>query len=159
MDPETLRGLPVIYFAGARVKTEQVAAVQAAIYAKYPTVSIINIADVLDIIQEVVDQVAVVIRFISGFAILGGMIVLAASVAGTRFRRIREVVILKTLGGTRGKIAQIFSVEFLLLGLAAGVLGSGLATGFTSMLMKRFFSEAELKLEWGRWGWRLWGRR
>lgn len=152
MDPETLRGLPVIYFAGARVKTEQVAAVQAAIYAKYPTVSIINIADVLDIIQEVVDQVAVVIRFISGFAILGGMIVLAASVAGTRFRRIREVVSLKTLGGTRGKIAQIFSVEFLLLGLAAGVLGSGLATGFTSMLMKRFFSEAELKLEWGALG-------
>jgi putative ABC transport system permease protein len=148
LDPETLKGLPVIYFAGARVKTDQVAKVQAAIYGKYPTISIINIADVLDIIQEVVDQIAVVIRFISGFAILGGVIILAASVAGTRFRRIREVVILKTFGGTRNKIATIFSVEFLLLGLCAGTLGSALATGFTGILLKRFFTEAEFKLEY-----------
>ncbi len=148
LDPETLKGLPVIYFAGARVKTDKVHQVQAAIYSKYPTISIINIADVLDIIQEVVDQIAVVIRFISAFAILGGVIILAASVAGTRFRRIREVVILKTFGGTRNKIATIFSVEFLMLGLCAGTLGSALATGFTGILLKRFFKEAEFKLEW-----------
>ena len=148
LDPETLKGLPVIYFAGARVKTDKVAQVQAAIYGKYPTISIINIADVLDIIQEVVDQIAVVIRFISAFAILGGVIILAASVAGTRFRRIREVVILKTFGATRNKIATIFSVEFFLLGLCAGTLGSALATGFTGILLKRFFTEAEFKLEY-----------
>jgi putative ABC transport system permease protein len=149
LDPTSLKGLPVIYFAGARVKTDKVPLVQAAIYGRYPTISIINIADVLDIIQEVVDQIAVVIRFISGFAILGGVIILAASVAGTRFRRIREVVILKTFGGTRNRIATIFSVEFLLLGLCAGTLGSALATGFTSIMLRRFFTEAEFKLEWG----------
>lgn len=148
LDPESLKGLPVIYFAGARVKTPNVPAMQAAIYNKYPTISIVNIADVLDIIQEVVDQIAVVIRFISGFAILGGVIILAASVAGTRFRRIREVVILKTFGGTRFRIATIFSVEFILLGLCAGALGSLLATGFTSVLLRRFFTEAEFHLEW-----------
>lgn len=148
LDSGTLKGLPVIYFAGARVKPEKVAPFQAAIYGQYPTVSIINIADVLEIIQEVVDQVAVVIRFIAGFAILGGVIILASSVAGTRFRRVREVVILKTFGGTRGRIARIFSVEFLLLGLTAGALGSGLATVFTSVLLRRFFTEAEFRLEW-----------
>jgi putative ABC transport system permease protein len=148
MDPGTLVGLPVIYFAGARVKTEKVPQVQAAIYRAYPTVSVVNIADVLDIIQEVVDQVAVVIRFISAFAILGGVIILAASVAGTRFRRIREVVILKTLGGTRARIARIFSVEFLLLGACAGLLGGALATGFTGLLLSRFFEETEYKLQW-----------
>jgi putative ABC transport system permease protein len=147
-DSGTLKGLPVIYFAGARVKPEKVASFQAAIYGQYPTVSIVNIADVLEIIQEVVDQVAVVIRFIAGFAILGGVIILASSVAGTRFRRVREVVILKTFGGTRGRIARIFSVEFLLLGLTAGALGSGLATVFTSVLLRRFFTEAEFRLEW-----------
>lgn len=149
LDPEILKGFPTIYFAGARVKTSEVPKVQAVIYSKYPTVSIVNIADVLDIIQEVVDQVAVVIRSVSAFAILGGVIILAASVAGTRFRRMREVVILKTFGGTRQKIARIFSVEFLLLGACAGVLGSALATGFTGILLKRFFEEAEFKLEWG----------
>lgn len=148
LDPQTLKGLPVIYFAGARVKTDKVPQLQAAVYGKYPTISIVNIADVLDIIQEVVDQIAVVIRFISAFAILGGVIILAASVAGTRFRRIREVVILKTFGGTRNRIATIFSVEFLLLGLCAGTLGSVLATGFTSVLLRRFFTDTEFKLEW-----------
>jgi putative ABC transport system permease protein len=147
-DAETLRDLPVIYFAGLRVRTASVAQLQTNLYAKYPTISVVNIADVLDIIQEVVDQVAVVIRFISAFAILGGVIILAASVAGTRFRRIREVVILKTFGGTKNKIARIFSVEFLLLGGAAGVLGAGLAAGFTGLIMKRFFDEAEYSLQW-----------
>ncbi len=147
-DSTTLEGLPVIYFAGARVKTANVGQMQAALYAQYPTISVVNIADVLDIIQEVVDQVAVVIRFISAFAILGGVVILAASVAGTRFRRIREVVILKTFGGTRQKIAGIFSVEFLLLGGAAGVLGSVLATGFTWLLLKRFFTDAEFNFQW-----------
>ena len=147
-DPDTLADLPALYFAGARVKTDKVPQLQVAVYRAYPTVSIVNIADVLDIIQEVVDQVAIIIRFISAFAILGGVVILAASVAGTRFRRIREVVILKTFGGTRKTIARIFSVEFLLLGASAGILGSGLATGFTGLIMKRFFEEAEFQFQW-----------
>ena len=140
---QQLAGLPLNYFGGVRVKTSQVAALQRASYRQFPTVSVINVADVLDIIQEVVDQIAVVVRFISGFAILAGIVILASSVAGTRFRRIREVAILKTLGGTRRRIAAIFSVEFLILGGLAGLLGGLLATGFAHLLMSRFF-EADL---------------
>jgi len=140
---DQLAGLPLNYFGGVRVKTSQVAALQRASYRQFPTISVINVADVLDIIQEVVDQIAVVVRFISGFAIVAGIIILASSIAGTRFRRIREVAILKTLGGTRRRIAAIFSVEFLVLGALAGLLGGGLATGFSYLLMSRFF-EAEL---------------
>ncbi len=139
---QALAGLPLNYYGGVRVKTNQVSALQRASYREFPTVSVINIADVLDIVQEVVDQIAVVVRFISGFAILAGIVILASSVAGTRFRRIREVAILKTLGGTRQRIAAIFSVEFLVLGALAGLLGGALATGFAHVLMTRFF-EAE----------------
>ena len=59
------------------------------------------------------------------------------SVAGTRFRRVREVVILKTLGATRKHVVRIFSVEFLTLGAVAGVMGAILATAFTSLVLKR----------------------
>ncbi len=138
-DPVTLAGLPAIYYGGVRVKTLQVAALQRAAYEKFPTVSVINAADVLQIVQDVVDQIALVIRFISLFTILAGVIILASSVAGTRFRRIREVVILKTLGATRRRVAGIFSVEFLILGAVAGLMGSLLATGFSGLLLKRFF--------------------
>lgn len=136
---QQLAGLPLNYFGGVRVKTSQVSALQRASYRQFPTISVINVADVLDIIQEVVDQIAVVVRFISGFAILAGIIILASSVAGTRFRRIREVAILKTLGGTRRRIAAIFSVEFLVLGALAGLLGGLLASGFAQVLLVRFF--------------------
>ena len=101
--------------------------------------SVINVADVLDRVQEVVDQIALVVRFISAFAILAGVIILASSIAGTRFRRIREVVILKTLGATRRRVAQIFSVEFLVLGLVAGLMGSLLATAFSALVLRRLF--------------------
>jgi len=57
-------------------------------------------------------------------------------VAGTRFRRMREVVILKTLGATRRRIAGIFSVEFLVLGAVAGLMGSLLASGFAALILK-----------------------
>jgi putative ABC transport system permease protein len=145
-DPATLAGLPAIYYGGVRVKAAAVPALQRAAYEKFPTVSVINAADVLQIVQGVVDQIALVIRFISLFTILAGVIILASSVAGTRFRRIREVVILKTLGGTRRRVAGIFSIEFLVLGVVAGAMGSLLATGFSSLLLKRFF-EGQFRFE------------
>jgi putative ABC transport system permease protein len=145
-DPATLAGLPAIFYGGVRVKPAAVPALQRVAYQNFPTVSVINAADVLQIVQDVVDQIALVIRFISLFTILAGVIILAASVAGTRFRRIREVVILKTLGATRRRVASIFSVEFLILGLVAGLMGSLLATGFSSLLLKRFF-EGQFRFE------------
>ena len=105
--------------------------------AKFPTVTVVNIADALEIVQQVVDQIALVIRFLSGFAILAGAMILAASVAGTRFRRVREVVILKTLGATRQQVQRIFSVEFLALGAVAGLMGRMLAAAFSSLVLKR----------------------
>jgi len=133
--PGTLQGLPMIYYGSVRMNPKLVPEMQKAVYSKFPTVTIVNMADVMAIVQEVVDQIAIVIRFISLFTILAGAIILASSVAGTRFGRIREVVILKTLGATRRRVAEIFSIEFLILGAVAGLAGSLLATGFSSLLL------------------------
>ena len=135
--PGSLDGLPAIYYGSVRVKPRDVAAVQRAVYEKMPTITVINMADVLEIVQQVVDQIALVVRFVSAFTIVAGAIILASSVAGTRFGRVREVVILKTLGATRRRVAGIFSMEFLVLGAAAGLLGSALATGFAALVVKR----------------------
>jgi putative ABC transport system permease protein len=132
-----LQGLPVQYFGTARMAPARVAAFQRLTYQKYPTVTVINAAEVLGIVQDVVDQVSLVVRFISAFAILAGAIILASTVAGTRFRRMRETAVLKTLGARRGRLVAIFSVEFLVLGTVAGAMGAGLATLFTRLLMTR----------------------
>ena len=137
--PGALDGLPAIYFGSMRVRARDVPALQRAAYRAYPTVTIVNAADVLQIVQEVVDQIAMVVRFVSFFAVLAGAIVLASSVAGTRLRRMREVAILKALGATRRRVAAIFSIELLVLGALAGLMGSLLASGFSALLLRRFF--------------------
>ncbi|HEX5431435.1 MAG TPA: FtsX-like permease family protein [Bryobacteraceae bacterium] len=134
---EALAGLPAVYYGGVRMQPSDVGALQRSVFKQFPSITVVNIADVLQIAQEVVDQIALVIRFLSGFAILAGAIILAASVAGTRFRRVREVVILKTLGANRRQVRRIFSIEFLTLGAVAGLLGSLLASAFSSLLLRR----------------------
>jgi len=137
LTPEVLAGLPAIYYGGIRASAASVPAIQKALYDRFPTVTVVNMADVLDTIQSVVDQISMIVRFISAFSILAGAIILASSVAGTRFRRIREVVILKTLGATRRRIAQIFSIEFFVIGTVAGLMGGLLAGGFAWLVLNR----------------------
>jgi putative ABC transport system permease protein len=132
-----LVGFPIIYYSSLRAQPSAVPALQEALYRRFPTVTVVNVADVLQIIQGVVDRISQVVRFISMFAILAGAVILSSSVAGTRFRRMREVVILKTLGATRWRVSRIFSVEFLVLGAVAGLMGSLLAGGFADLLLKR----------------------
>lgn len=134
---KALEGFPVQYLGTARLLPRNVQKLQREVFAKYPTVTVVNVADVLAIVQEVVDQVSLVVRFISAFAILAGAIILAATVAGTRFRRMREAAVLKTIGARRKRLIGIFSVEFLVLGTVAGVMGSALATLFARLLLVR----------------------
>ena len=146
-NPTALAGLPATYYGGVRLKPSDVGALERAAYQAFPTVTVINVAEALAVVQQVVDQVALVIRFLSGFAILAGAIILAASVAGTRFRRVREVVILKTLGATRRSAGRIFSVEFLTLGAVAGLLGALLASAFSRLLLNRLL-DAKFSFDW-----------
>jgi putative ABC transport system permease protein len=132
-----LDNLPAVYYGSARVRPADVASLQRVVYRQFPTVTVVNVADVMQIVEDVVQRIASVIRFISGFTILAGAVMVASSVAGTRFRRMREVVTLKTLGATRRRIAWIFSVEFLALGAVAGLMGSLLAGGFAALVLKR----------------------
>ena len=102
---------------------DKVSTFQREAYQRFPSVTVINAADVITIIQDVVDQVALVVRFISAFAILAGAIILASTVAGTRLHRVREAAVLKTLGARRRRLVAIFSVEFAILGAVAGLMG------------------------------------
>jgi len=143
--PGVLDSLPLTYYGGVRVEARAVGQLQKVLYERNPTVTVVNVADVLEIVQGVVDQVALVTRFVAAFAILAGVIILASSIAGTRFRRVREVAILKTVGATRWRVAAIFSVEFLVLGSVAGLMGSLLASGFSALALSTLFREASFR--------------
>lgn len=145
--PGHLAGFPAQYYGSARVRPPDVPNLQRVLYQQFPTVTVVNVADVMQIVDDVVGRIALVIRFISAFTILAGAVMVASSVAGTRFRRMREVVILKTLGASRRRIAWIFSVEFLALGSVAGLMGSALATAFSALWVKRLL-DIEFHADW-----------
>jgi len=128
---------PTVWYGDIHARPNAIPEIERALFAAYPTVTVINIADILQTIAGVVDQITIVIRFLAGFSILSGLIILASSVASTRFRRIREVVVLKTLGATRNRIATVFSVEFVVLGLLAGAVGTLFANVLSRILLHR----------------------
>ncbi|MBV8553705.1 MAG: FtsX-like permease family protein [Acidobacteriaceae bacterium] len=144
---KALEGLPITYYGAVHVKPADIPRVEEAVFENFPTVTVMNLADVLNRIQEAVDQVALVVRFLAGFAILAGVIILSSSVAGTRYRRIREVAILKTLGATKSRISGIFSIEFSILGAIAGLVGAILANVFTRIVADRFI-DTNVDFDW-----------
>jgi putative ABC transport system permease protein len=135
--PAPLSGLPVVWYGGVHADPARVGELQRALYNAYPTVTVINVAQALETIRSVVIQITYVIQFLAAFSIFAGIIILASSIAGTRYRRIREVVVLKTLGATRARIATVFSIEFAVLGLVAGVVGIGFANVVARTLLSR----------------------
>ena len=123
MPQATLAQLPVVWYGGVHCDPKETAALRRVLYEHYPTVTVIDVAATLEVIRQVMLQVIYVIQFLAAFSIFAGIVILASAIAGTRYRRIREVVVLKTLGATRMRIASIFSIEFAVLGLIAGAVG------------------------------------
>jgi putative ABC transport system permease protein len=134
------------WYGGAHVDPKQVASMERALFQAFPTVTVINLADVLERIESVVNQITFVVRFLAGFSIFAGLMILASSIASTRFRRMQEAVVLKTLGATRMRIVRTFSVEFSVLGLLAGSVGVVFANILTRVLLHRL--EVGFHIEW-----------
>jgi len=137
---------PSTWYGGAHIDPKHVPEMERAFFAVYPTITIINVADVLQRIESVVDQITFVVRLLAGFSILAGLTILASSIASTRFRRMQEAVVLKTLGATRMRIVRTFSVEFSVLGLLAGAVGVIFANLLTRVLLRRI--DVAFQIEW-----------
>lgn len=142
-----IRNQQATWYGGVHINPRQVGAMERAFFVAFPTITLINVADVMERIESVVDQITFVVRLLAGFSILAGLMILASSIASTRFRRMREAVVLKTLGATRMRIVRTFSVEFSVLGLLAGAVGVVFANLLTRVLLHKL--EIGFHVEWG----------
>jgi putative ABC transport system permease protein len=146
LPPGLLKDAPATWYGGVHVEIHQIPAMERALFRAFPTVTVINIADVLGRFETVINQITFVVRFLAGFSILAGLMILASSIASSRFRRMREAVVLKTLGATRMHIVRTFSVEFSVLGLLAGSVGVVFANILTRVLLHRL--DVAYQLDW-----------
>ncbi|QRR01183.1 ABC transporter permease [Dyadobacter sandarakinus] len=105
--------------ASARFQTE--------IVRRFPNISIIDLALVLKVLDDIFGKIGFVIRFMAGFSILTGLIVLIASVLTSKYQRLQESVLLRTLGASRRQIFAITSMEYFFLGALAAFTGILLA--------------------------------
>ena len=122
--PPVLRGAPNQFILLAQVKDPAaVALVQRAAVNRFPNVSSIDLTAIKRTVDRIVGRVSLAIRFIALFSLAVAIPVLFSAVSATRRARVREGVLLKTLGATRGQIARILLAEYSLLGLLGGFTG------------------------------------
>lgn len=123
-----LEAAPKFFVAATRVATPADSArVQRAVVAEIPNVSAIDLALILQTLDSVFSKIQFVVQFMALFTVATGVIVLAGAVMSGRFQRLRETVLLRTLGANRRQLVQIQLVEYAILGLLAALVGCGLA--------------------------------
>ena len=114
----------------ARAETpERSAALQREVVGGFPNVSVVDVRQVLALVERVLGRVAFALRFLSLFAVVTGVVVLASAVRVALERRTREAVLLRTLGASRAQVRRILLAEYASLGLLASLVGGVLAVG------------------------------
>jgi len=121
--PPVLKGAPNQYVLLAQVKDTAVALLQREVVNRFPNVSSIDLTAIKRTVDKIVGKVSLAIRFMALFSLAVAIPVLFSAVSATRRERVREGVLLKTLGATRGQIARILLAEYSLLGLMGGLTG------------------------------------
>lgn len=123
-----LEEAPQIYVLTTRIDEQvQATSYQRQLIALFPNVSVIDLSIILGTIDEFFDKVAFVIQFMALFSIITGLIVLAGAVINSKFIRLKENVLLRTIGALKKQIQQMTALEYAYLGLFAGFAGIGLS--------------------------------
>jgi putative ABC transport system permease protein len=125
-----LRDAPHQYTVLASVPgATSVALIQRDVVRDFPNVSSIDLSLITETIGKIVARVATAVQFMAIFSVIMGIPVLFSAVSSTRRERIRESVLLKTLGATRAQIMRILVTEYALLGILGSLTGLLLALG------------------------------
>jgi putative ABC transport system permease protein len=100
------------------------ARVQGALTARFPNVSVIDLREILQTIQTIVNNVTLAVTVVGILVLLSGALILIGAVSMTKFRRVYEAAILKTLGASSRLIATMLVLEYGVLGAIAGTVGA-----------------------------------
>ncbi len=123
-----LESAPQFFVLVSKIDDPQISAsFQQDLVKKFPNVSAIDLTLILNTLDGIFDKIALVIRFMALFSVLTGLFVLSGAVINSKYARLKENVLLRTLGAVQKQLLQMTIIEYSYLGLFAGLTGSLLA--------------------------------
>ncbi len=124
----SLDDAPAMHVLVTRVaSSDESAHMQREVVKAFPNVSIIDLTLVLQTVDSILSKISFVVRFMAMFTVLTGLLVLVGALVTGRYQRVRESVLLRTLGASRGQILKILVVEYFALGFLSALTGILLA--------------------------------
>ena len=143
-----LENAPQIFVTTTRIDDQQQAnAFQRQLVVNFPNVSLIDLRLILSTVNDLFNKLGLIIRFLAFFSIITGLVVLAGAVINSKFVRIKENVLLRTIGARTRQITQITLIEYAWLGLFSALTGLILSLG-SGWLLATFFFEITFAFDW-----------
>lgn len=139
--PGVLESAPQTFIGalnGPADETER-ARFQRRLVDRYPNVSVIDVLNIVRTIEKLLSNITLAVSFLGGFVLLSGVLILIGSIAMTKFQRIYETAMLRTLGAQSRTLLLIIVIEYGLIGLTAGITGSLAAIGLSYAVSRYVF--------------------
>jgi putative ABC transport system permease protein len=138
LDPAHASDLPHTWLASFHLPAADAGAL-APLSREYSNLSLIDVDSLLDQVRGIVARVSSAVRWILGFSLLAGALVLAAALAASAAERQHEAALLRTLGASRSQLRVAAACEFAMLGLVAGLTAALGAVGTGYWLAQAVF--------------------
>jgi putative ABC transport system permease protein len=140
--PGALENAPQMMIAAINGPTGEIerSRFQRAIVDSFPNISVIDVLDIVRAVERIINNITLAVSFVGLFVVVSGGLILTGSLAMTKFQRVYEAAVLKTLGAKRRMLLKILLFEYGLTGLLAGVIGSAASVGL-SYATSRFVFE------------------
>jgi putative ABC transport system permease protein len=136
--PRLLEGMPTSFVSAFRVEPGG-EAVLNELSARFPNITIVDVAAAVRQAQDVVDQLVSAVQFIFLFALGAGLLVLYSALVATEDERRREAAVMRVYGASRAQVTRAQRVEFLAMGALAGILATLGAAAIGQILARRVF--------------------
>jgi putative ABC transport system permease protein len=147
-----LEEAPQFYVTATRIDNQsQANRFQQALVLQFPNVSLIDLRLILSTVNELFGKLGMVIRFLALFSIITGLVVLAGAVINSKFVRIKENVLLRTVGARTHQITKITLIEYGYLGLFSALTGLILSM-VGGWALTTFFFEIRFAFDWKELG-------
>lgn len=144
-----LESAPQFRILVTRVPSPEVSAkFQQAVVQSFPNISVIDLGLILSVLSDLLNKIGFVIRFMAAFSMLTGLVVLIASVLISKYQRVQEVVLLRTLGASRRQVLVITALEYFFLGALAAATGILLSL-MGSWALAKYSFESPFSPHWG----------